>query len=78
MSKSVYYYKPLPKDDTEIEEALRQKAKERSEEGFWKAYERLRNEGKPWNHKRVHRVYKALGLPLRRKHKNGLTIFNWT
>jgi len=72
MSKSVYYYRPQPKDDTEIERALQQKAMERSEEGFWKAYERLRNEGKPWNHKRVHRVYKALGLPLRRKVKKRL------
>ncbi|MFS4457478.1 IS3 family transposase [Maribacter sp. 2304DJ31-5] len=72
MSKGVYYYKPLPKDDKEIEDALRQKAKEHSEEGFWKAYDRLRNEGKPWNHERVHRVYKSLGLPLRRKVKKRL------
>ena len=70
MSKSVYYYKPLPQDDTEIEEALQQKAKDHSEEGFWKAYDRLREEGNLWNHKRVHRVYVALGLPLRRKAKN--------
>jgi putative transposase len=67
MSKSVYYYDPLPKDDSEIEDALRQKAREHPEEGFWMAYHRLRAEGRPWNHKRVHRVYKALGLPLRRK-----------
>ena len=72
MSKSVYYYKPLPKDDTEIEQALQQKARDHSEEGFWKAYERLREEGKPWNHKRMHRVYVALGLPLRRKAKKRL------
>lgn len=72
MSKSVYYYKPLSKDDTDIEKALQQKAKEHSEEGFWKAYVRLRNEGRPWNHKRVHRVYKTLGLPLRRKAKKRL------
>ncbi len=52
MSKSVYYYKPLAKDDTEIETALKEKAAEHSEEGFWKAYDRLRNEGKSWNHKR--------------------------
>lgn len=72
MSKSVYYYKPLPKDDTVIEQALQEKAKEHSEEGFWKAYDRLREEGKTWNHKRVHRVYVALGLPLRRKVKKRL------
>jgi len=72
MSKSVYYYKPLLKDDRAIEQALQKKAKDHSEEGFWKAYDRLRNEGKPWNHKRVHRVYVSLGLPLRRKVKKRL------
>ena len=72
MSKSVYYYKPLPKDDREIEQALQEKARNHSEEGFWKAYDRLRYEGMPWNHKRVHRVYAALGLPLRSKAKKRL------
>jgi len=72
MSKSVYYYIPLKKDDTEIEQALKEKAEQRSEEGFWKSYDRLRLEGKPWNHKRVYRVYKALGLSLRRKTKKRL------
>ena len=72
MSKSVYYYNPLPKDDAAIEQALQEKAKQHSEEGFWKSYNRLREEGKPWSHKRVHRVYVALGLPLRRKVKKRL------
>ena len=72
MSKSVYYYKALSKDDSEIEQALQQKAKERPEEGFWKDYDRLREEGKPWNHKRVHRVYVSLGIPFRRKVKKRL------
>ena len=54
MGNSVYYYQPLPKDDTEIEQTLQQKAKEHSEESFWKAYGWLRNEGKPWDHKRMH------------------------
>jgi putative transposase len=36
-------------------------------EGFWKSYYRLDNAGKKINHKRLHRVYKQPGLPLRRK-----------
>jgi len=67
MSKSVFYYIPLPKDDTDIEQALRQKAEDYSEEGFWMAYERLRNEGKTWNHKRMHRVYVSLGVAFTKK-----------
>ena len=55
-----------------MEEALREKAEEHSEEGFWSAYDRLRKEGRPWNHKRVYRVYKSLGLSLRRKVKKRL------
>lgn len=41
-------------------------------EGFWKCYHRLRNGGTVINHKRLHRVYKAMGLPLRRKVKKRL------
>jgi 4-alpha-glucanotransferase len=33
-------------DDTEIERALKEKTEQHSEDGFWKAYDRLRLEGK--------------------------------
>ena len=36
MSKSVYYYKPLLKDDSAIEEALNQKAKDQPKLPIWK------------------------------------------
>ena len=46
-----------------------QLSKDHPREGFWKSYGRLRNQGEIVNHKRVHRVYKKLGLALRRKVK---------
>jgi len=45
---------------------------EHPREGFWKCHFRIRNSGEVFNHKRVHRVYKRLGLPLRRKNKKRL------
>lgn len=38
-------------------------------EGFWKSYFRIRNQGEKVNHKRLHRIYKQAGLPMRRKGK---------
>ncbi len=71
LSKSVYYYQSKKKDEP-VENALGQKVEEHPREGFWKAYYRLRNEGKKWNHKKVHRIYKSIGLSLRRKAKKRL------
>ena len=42
------------------------------QEGFWKCYGRIRNQGEVVNHKRLHRVYKQIGMPLRRKVKKRL------
>jgi putative transposase len=71
LSRSTIYYESQ-KEDGEVEQALLEKAEKHPREGFWKAYHRLRNEGRSWNHKRVHRVYVNMGLPLRRKAKKRL------
>lgn len=60
------------KDDSFIIDKLQQLAVEHPREGFWKCHYRLRNLGEVINHKRLHRVYQQLDLPLRRKHKKRL------
>lgn len=55
-----------------MEKDLAQLAVTHPAEGFWKCYYRLRNNGMVINHKRLHRIYKHLGLPLRRKVKKRL------
>jgi len=60
------------KDDSYIIERLQQLAKDHPREGFWKCHYRIRNTGEVINHKRLHRVYQQLKLPLRRKCKKRL------
>lgn len=60
------------KDDRFLEEALKKLCENHPREGFWKSYYRMRNNGERVNHKRLHRVYKAMSLPLRRKAKKRL------
>lgn len=53
-------------------EQLKQLADKNPVEGFWKCYHRIRNTGIIINHKRLHRIYKKMGLPLRSKRKKRL------
>jgi putative transposase len=71
MSRSSLGYRSKKNDITIIEQ-LQKLASDHPREGFWKSYYRLRNKGEQVNHKRLHRIYKQMGLPLRRKVKKRL------
>lgn len=70
-SRSAVAYRSK-KDDKGLMDHLEKLTKDNPVEGFWKCYHRLRNSGTVVNHKRLHRVYKKMGLPLRRKVKKRL------
>jgi len=76
ISRTVYRYEPdIHKDDPVID-ALNELVAEQSTWGFDKMYPYLRRQGKPWNHKRVYRVYCKLKLNIRRKSKKRLPSRN--
>ena len=71
LARSMWYYH-TQKDDTDVIDALSRLAEELPTRGFEVYYKRLRREGHKWNRKRVLRVYRKMGLKLRRKHKKRL------
>jgi putative transposase len=72
LRKNTYYYKQKQKDDSELIDSLTELVSEKPAIGFWQCHHRLRNKGHWWNHKRVYRVYTALGLNIRRRSKKRL------
>ena len=71
MSRSQWYYRSR-KDDSEVVAKLEELSERFSTQGFPMYYHRIRLEGLKWNHKRVRRVYRKMGLNLRRKKKRRL------
>jgi putative transposase len=71
ISRSSLHYQSVKKDGP-IKEELEKLAQAHPVEGFWKCYYRLRNAGHVINHKKLHRIYKEMKLPLRRKVKKRL------
>lgn len=67
LSRTVKRYTPKRVADGEIAVQLRQLADAHPRWGFKKLSDALRNAGYGWNHKRIHRVYRALKLHLRVK-----------
>lgn len=69
------FYKPGKRSaerDREVIDVLNQIVATELRWGFWKCFDRLRQMGHRWNHKRVHRVYCALGLNQKRRAKRRL------
>ncbi len=69
LSRTAYYQPPVPasRRDAAVIAALTDAVTRYPRWGFWKLFDRLRVEGRPWNHKHVHRVYCALRLNLPRR-----------
>jgi putative transposase len=74
MSRSAWYKEPLDRleRDGEVIDALQELAEKHPRRGFWKYRDRLHLDGRPWNHKRIYRVYCELGLNHRRRTKRRL------
>jgi len=72
LPRSTYSYRKKPKDDQSIIDELLALTGKHPAIGFWQCYHRLRAMGRPWNHKRVYRVYTALRLNNRRRAKKRL------
>ena len=68
-ARAAWYHPPpaLLDQDAAVIEALSRIVAQHPRWGFWKCYQRLRLLGHGWNHKRVHRVYRALRLHLPRR-----------
>ena len=74
LARSAYYQKPRDwqTHDEDIIEALNQLVDVHPRWGVWKYIRRLRALGHAWNHKRIYRVYRQLGLNQPRRTKRRL------
>ena len=73
ISRSAFYRPRQPRtDDVPVIEALNELVERHPRWGFWKCYGRMRLSGRPWNHKRVLRVYRQMRLNMPRRTKRRL------
>jgi putative transposase len=74
LSRAAYYRPALDRGvrDGEVITALNELVATELRWGFWKCYERLRQMGRVWNHKRVHRIYCDMRLNQKRRTKRRL------
>lgn len=73
VSKTAYYYQSIKQsDDAEIKAYLLSLSLEHKRWGFEKMMQKAKSDSKPWNHKRVYRVYCELKLNIRVKPRKRL------
>ena len=74
LSRSACYREPADwrERDTEVIEFLNDMVETHPRWGFWKCVDRCQALGHPWNHKRLYRVYCAMGLNQPRRSKRKL------
>lgn len=72
LPRSTVQYKPKLKNDVALINLLQELVSQHPAIGFWKCFYRIRKKGFQWNHKRVYRVYTALKMNIRRRHKKRL------
>ena len=74
LSRSVYQYEQKQNDDTDIETMVKHIAHTHKRYGFRKIFHIIRHKGFTWNYKRVYRLYKELGLHMKKKPKKRLSL----
>ena len=72
-ARSSYYHRPLPSQDTGLQQALEEVAAAWPRYGYRRLTHQLRREGWTVNHKRVARLMRTLGLQVHRKPKRRTT-----
>lgn len=73
VSKTAYYYQPKKKADDKIIQAyLQTLANQHKRWGFDKMMQKIKMDKKPWNHKRVYRIYCEMQLNIRIKPRKRL------
>ena len=74
LSRTAFRYQAQPAEEESLRENLLALAARQPRWGFPKMFAYLRNQGHRWNHKRVRRIYRELGLNLRVKPKKRLPV----
>ena len=77
LSRSVLYRPKVNwlERDKEVIDALNAIIAKRARWGFWKCFDRMRLDGLPYNHKKVHRVYCDMKLNMPRRTKKRLVLW---